>query len=221
MKISEGIKMKGRRVEIPDCSRDDLPDFFLEMGYKVGVEVGVDRAYFTKVLAKSGLKIYGVDPWMDYGDYHHEGYPVPGSWQSLLEKRYNESMKTLAPYPNVTIIRKKSMDALADFEDESLDFVYIDGHHDLKYVVEDILEWSRKVKKGGTICGHDYVFTDSWRNLNKCHVPHAVHAYTNVYKIPNWYVLGTKVPREGEKRDKWRSWMWIKPYTEKELNPRA
>ncbi len=31
MKLIDGIKLKGAPAEIPDCSRDDLPQFFVEM----------------------------------------------------------------------------------------------------------------------------------------------------------------------------------------------
>jgi hypothetical protein len=39
------------------------------------------------------------------------------------------------------------MDALNDFEDDSLDFVYIDGNHEFPYVAEDLFHWSKKVRK--------------------------------------------------------------------------
>ena len=49
------------------------------------------------------------------------------------------------------------MDAVKDFKDESLDFVYIDANHGYESTKEDIREWSKKVKKGGIVSGHDYV----------------------------------------------------------------
>jgi len=56
-KISEGLKLKGKWVEIPDCSRDDLPEFFKELGFEVGVEIGTYKGEYAEVLAKSGLRI--------------------------------------------------------------------------------------------------------------------------------------------------------------------
>ncbi len=49
------------------------------------------------------------------------------------------------------------MDALEDFEDNSLDFVYIDGDHNFKHISEDIYEWTKKVRSGGIVSGHDYL----------------------------------------------------------------
>jgi hypothetical protein len=204
MKLIDGLKnLKGRPVEIPDCSRDDLPQLFLEMGFKVGAEIGVDRGEFSEVIAKSGLKLYSVDPWFSYEDYEHT------RGQDELNSLYERTKKRLAPYSNCTIVRKNSMDAAKDFEDGSLDFVYIDGNHQFKYVAEDICEWAKKVKVGGIICGHDYIYTDPRTQAGICHVIYVLNAYTKAYKIENWYLLGTKDRVEGEKRDRFRSWMFI------------
>ncbi len=69
MKIIDGIKLKGLPAEIPDCGRDDLPQFFVDMGFKVGAEIGVLRGEFTEKLCQAGLKVYAVDPWKNYLDY--------------------------------------------------------------------------------------------------------------------------------------------------------
>lgn len=206
MRIIDGLKLKGRPAEIPDCSRDDLPQFFVEMGYKVGVEIGVYKGEFSEKFAKAGLKLYAIDPWLSYNDY---GDPKKPSETDFFNSLYEHTKRVLAPYPNCTIIRKTSMEAAKDFADRSLDFVYIDGNHQFKYVAEDIAEWSKKVKVGGVICGHDYIYTNPRTQAGICHVIYVVNAYTQVYKINNWYLLGQKHAPEGEKRDKFRSWMWV------------
>ena len=42
------------------------------------------------------------------------------------------------------------------FDDESLDFIFIDASHDYQNVYDDIKAWFPKVKKSGIISGHDY-----------------------------------------------------------------
>lgn len=219
MEISEAINnCKGNPFEIPDCSRDDLPQFFLDMGYRQGAEIGVYKGYFTRKFAKAGLKMYGVDLWKPYKDFDRE----TDNRVARQEELYERATNLLSRYPNVTLIRKKSMDAVKDFEDESLDFVYIDANHRLKFALEDIYEWSKKVRKGGCVSGHDYVdASDFGENINSkykrwydrnIHVKYAVDAYVKAreYEIKNWYVLGRKDKIEGERRDKCRSFMWIK-----------
>lgn len=206
MKLIDGLKLKGRPAEIPDCSRDDLPKFFVEMGFKVGAEIGVYKGEYTKKFLDAGLKMYAVDPWVDYSEYHNT------RGQTRIDFLYEHTKRVLAPYPNCTIIRKTSMEAVKDFEDESLDFVYIDSNHLLKYVIEDICEWSKKVRKGGIIAGHDYFYEK--RDFNVIHVAFAIKAYTDAYNIKHWYILGREKFIKGEKRDRWRSWMWVKDYDE-------
>lgn len=208
MRISKGIKtLKGAPAEIPNSNRRDLPGFFKEMGYRVGVEIGVQRGAFTRRLLKAGLRVYAVDPWMAYKDY----WAFTG-YQNHQNKVYEAARKNLAPFPNCVILKQKSMDAVKDFKDESIDFVYIDGHHGFKFVTEDIYEWSKKVKKGGCISGHDYAYGKISARQPYClQVKYVVDAYTKAFDIKNWYVLGRKHKQfEGEKRDQYRSWLWIK-----------
>ncbi len=202
--LQEGIKQTGKPFEIPDCSRDDLPQFFSDMGFKIGAEIGVYKGEFAEKFGKVGLKLYAIDPWQIY-----KGFENPRG-QARLDFQYEHTKRVLSPYPNCEIVRKTSMEAVEDFEDESLDFVYIDANHEFRYIAEDLCEWTKKVKKGGIVAGHDYFYTktaggDHW------HVAYVLNAYVNAFQIPNFYLLGRKHSSEGEKRDKWRSWMFVKP----------
>jgi hypothetical protein len=204
MKIIEGLKLDGAPAEIPDCGRNDLPQFFIDMGYKVGAEIGTYRGSFAEKICRAGLKLYCVDPWEYFSDYTRKDKE---EFQKEINEYYEQAKKVLAPY-SATIIKKTSMEALIDIPDESLDFVYIDGNHSFKFVVEDIYEWSKKVKKGGVISGHDYVHMKlSYEDL---HVKYVLPAYTKAYNIYPWYVLGRNHANDGEIRDKVRSWFWIK-----------
>lgn len=196
MKIIDGLSRKGRPAYISECIRADLPQFFLDMGYQVGAEVGVYKAGFTERFCKAGLKMYAVDGWCAYDEYNEVGRNV----QKRQDFLYGHACRVLAPYADsATIIRKPSMEAVRDFADDSLDFVYIDANHTLKFFIEDVYEWEKKVRKGGVIAGHDYAET----NIIKVKI--GVQAYTRAYGIQNWYVLGQEVRGE-----KYSSWFWIK-----------
>ena len=156
----------------------------------------------------AGLKMYGVDPWKYYGDYLHP------RGQERLDYLYEHSKRETAEYgDNVTLIRKTSMEAAQDFEDNSIDFVYIDGHHGFKYVAEDIWEWTKKVRSGGMIAGHDFAQTKHKESKDPfiLNVKHVVIAWTECFDIENWYLIGEQIGKEGEKRDMFRSWFWLKP----------
>jgi len=210
MKIIDGIRHKGSPFEIPDCSRVDLPEFFKEMGYKVGAEIGVYKGNFSRKLCQAGLKVYAIDCWTPYPGFDR----MEISRIERQEYLYHRARQLLSRYKNATVIRKTSMEALKDFKDESLDFVYIDANHILKYVIEDIDGWSKKIRKGGVISGHDYTHPSRFRKRanawEQVHVVFAVVAYTKAYRIKNWYVLGSRRAKPGEKREMYRSWFWIK-----------
>ena len=197
MKLIEGIKLKGMCVKIPDCSRDELPEFFKQMGYTVGAEIGVYKGEFTEKFCKVGLKIYGVDPWHSYAETSRAVKS-----QERQEFLYHHTQRVLAPYNDCTIIRKTSMDAVHQFKDRSLDFVYIDGDHNFKNVAEDIYDWSWKVRKGGIVAGHDYCANIGGIEQNINQVRPAIEAYMKALKIKKWYVIGDK--------DHASSWMFIR-----------
>jgi len=204
MKLIDALKQKGSPFEIPNASRDDLPGFFIEMGFKRGVEIGVYKGEFSEKFCKAGLELSSIDPWQMY-----KGFENPRG-QDRLNFQYEHTKRLLSPYPNSRIIRKTSMEALEDFNDNSLDFVYIDGNHEFRYIAEDLYEWTKKVMPGGIVSGHDYFYTKSGSGKQIWHVAYVLDAYIKAFNIENWYLIGSKQAKEGEKRDKWRSWMFLK-----------
>jgi hypothetical protein len=205
MRLIEAINHIGHPFEIPDASRDDLPSFFKEMGYATGAEIGVYKGAFSKKLCEAGLTLYAVDPWKIYTDFSNP------RGQGRLDQQYEETKRVLSPFKNCKIIRKTSMEAVEDFPNNTLDFIYIDANHEFRYIAEDLYEWGKKVRKGGIVAGHDYFYTKSGTHHDHWHVAYVLHAYINAYSIPNWYLIGRKQTIPGEVRDKWRSWMFIKP----------
>lgn len=204
MKIQDGLKLKGKLVEIPGVGRNDFAKFLFEEGYTTGVEIGVNFGEYGKILCDAGLKMYGVDCWENYPGYKREG-----KYKSQKEKAV-EALKGC----DYTIIHKYSMDALKDFEDNSLDFVYIDGNHTLPYITADIFGWEKKVRRGGIISGHDYANISGFGErdvppvFDGCHVKTGVNACVEIMRIPTLYVLGER----GDKtKDKWRTWFFFRP----------
>lgn len=157
--------------------RNRLAEYLGEEGFNKGVEIGVQWGKFSEKLCKANpnIELYSIDPW------HSRRL------KARMDEKFNESTQRLAPY-NATVIRKFSMDALADFKNNSLDFVYIDGNHSFDYVCPDIIYWSHKVRKGGVVACHDYFHH---RNGG---IVHAVDAYTRSHYINPWYVTYEIMP---------------------------
>ena len=198
MKIIEAVKnYQGSPFNIEGANRGELPEFFKEMGYTIGAEIGVYKGEFTEKFCQVGLKMYAIDPWHSY-----EAAGRASKYQTRQEFLYGHAQRVLVPYVDCTIIRKASMDAVCHFKDESLDFVYIDGDHSFKHVAQDIYEWTWKVRKGGIVSGHDYKANRGgiFQNINQ--VGPVVDAYIKAFDIKNWYLLG-----DGDHAS---SWFWIR-----------
>jgi hypothetical protein len=208
MEFSEGIQLDGKPAVISDCLRSKLPQFFVDLGYKVGAEIGVYKGEFIEKFCKVGLKMYAIDPWLGFGGQGRTQYN-----QERQDFLYNHACRLLGQYGDLaTVIRKKSVDALDDIPDGSLDFVYIDGNHEFPFVAQDIYEWTFKVRKGGIIAGHDYFNTPPHARNTLVHCKAAVDAYIELYQIEKFWLYGA-LPRQyrDNKDDRYWSWMFYKP----------
>ena len=190
-------------IEIPNIGRDGLAVLFARLGYTKGAEIGVEQGLYAETLCKANpdLRLYAIDAWRAYRGYRDHVS------QDKLDGFYRNTIQRLLPY-DCEIIREFSVDAVKQTPDDSLDFVYIDGNHELPFVINDIIEWSKKVRRGGIVSGHDYY--QSSRFDTKNHTVYAVDAYARSYRITPWFLLGTKSKEPGMVRDTARSWMWVK-----------
>ena len=68
---------------------------------------------------------------------------------------------------NIVKIKKPSIEAAKDFEDRSLDMVYIDAEHDEDSIRDDIRAWRPKIKFGGWLAGHDFQLPYIQKILNE------------------------------------------------------
>ncbi len=163
--------------------------------HAIGAEIGVFRGVFAERLLRSlpGItKYYCVDPWE-----HYEGHLqilVPRSLQIRVPpQRAFKIFKaaTKAFEKKIVVVRKMSQDALADVPDESLDWVFIDANHAYEYAKPDIIGWSKKVKIGGIISGHDYHDHNRKRRPVPFGVGKAVKELIPDYKVEvnTWYTV--------------------------------
>jgi hypothetical protein len=201
-------------IEIPNAGRDRLASLFAELGFTCGAEIGVEQGEYSEVLCRAipDLKVlYCVDAWKHYAGYRDHVN------QKKLNGFYEATKKRLAPWPAAKLVREFSLHAADGIGmgyppgqpfQESLDFVYIDAAHDLVSVVNDLAAWSKVVRPGGIIAGHDYCRT---KNDFALHVMEATQAFTSAYRLRPWFVLGEKNAKPGDLRDKRRSFMWVKP----------
>jgi hypothetical protein len=173
-------------IVVKEFNRRNIAKLFAELGYKKGAEIGVDAGRYSQILCQEipDLELWCIDPWKPLRDYSD---PDTGKkWGEQKESRTLRNMertKTRLDGYNVHLIRGTSMEVVKDF-DIDLDFVYIDANHNFPYVMEDLINWGRKVRKGGMMAGHDYA--DRFRG-NKI----AVNAYAEYHQF-EWFLNSDK-----------------------------
>lgn len=188
-------------IEVYNRSRRTLAKVLGELRCEVGVEIGTERGEHAKILCESipNLHLYCIDPWKDYPRYSH--------YQGQQEENYRTALETLSPYDCV-LLKDFSMDAVEQFGDNTLDFVYIDGGHDYRNVVDDICEWSRKVRVGGIVYGHDY--TTRLKSRGVIQVEDAVKGYMSSHHISPWFLFSEGMDHYDRRRKKARIWLYVR-----------
>ncbi len=190
-------------IKLPIERNQGLPELFSELGFKVGAEIGTAHGRYAWWLLKEtpGLKLYCVDPWLVYPRYPTQLHDAVG--QKIYDDMFEKAKVTLAGQ-NIEFVKKYSMDAVKNFEDGSLDFVYIDANHAFEYAINDIAEWERKVRRGGIVSGHDY-WNSSKRKMKYCQVKDAIEAWAKSNHITPWFIT-----KEVNGENAGASWFYVK-----------
>ena len=157
-------KIKDYKKNIMYNHRDDLiRDLDNLVPNGKGVEIGVFKGEFSKyILNNWGGKLYMVDVWRPLGGEYEDA----SNHKDHIDA-YQETMESVKGLEDRGIMVRATSEVAADmFQDESLDFIFIDANHAYDFVVEDINLWFPKLKKGGVFSGHDYINMDWYNDPN-------------------------------------------------------
>ena len=117
---------------------------------KIIVDVGCFIGGFTKIMAayakEKGGKVFSIDL------FNHKDTDILPIITRNMEER--------GLLNNIHIEKGCSWEYANTFEDNSIDFVFIDADHSYEAVKKDILSYFPKLKIGGIMAGHDYEFKE-------------------------------------------------------------
>lgn len=117
----------------------------------IACEVGVYRGYTSNFILKelNVNHLFLIDPFIN--DYNNAPEKSDAKeWEKdahRLDKRYN----------NLTWIKEFSNKGFKKIS-KRIDFCYIDGNHNYKYVKEDLENYWKLINKKGIMAGHDIQF---------------------------------------------------------------
>ena len=159
---------------------------FSEQETIVGLEIGVASGWTMNHFLQNlpNLRLTGIDPYTGYMDGDRE------ITQDMLDAQYLAAQDNILDFaPRGKILRGYSQDFVNSFEDESLDYIFIDGDHSYEGALRDCELFFPKIKNGGVFAGHDWSFEG---------VQKAVNEFKDRNGSPNIRIVGVDV------------WYWIK-----------
>lgn len=185
------------RVELLEIVDQEFPG-------GIGVEIGVASGCFTKqILAtwKSLGELYCIDLWAHQSENYYDSCNLSDNVQ---KDRYQQFLKDFSGL-KIQVIKDWSHMAVNKFEDNSIDFLYLDANHSYAPCLQDINLWYPKVKIGGVLSGHDYYNGDDkgagvkkavdefalknnitiFKTLNEYSRPEAVYGVS--WEGPSWF----------------------------------
>lgn len=151
---------------------------------EIGTWKGQSSAFLAVELINSGkkFKLDCIDNFT--GSVIEPGQMLDHDNQAgrLLEVFHNNMKPVEGHY---TAIQSDSAAAADLYEDESLDFVFIDASHDYESFKKDLFAWFPKVKVGGIVSGHD--FADAYPGIMKAVRDHLVNEKVGVTPSTCWF----------------------------------
>lgn len=124
---------------------------------EIGVWQGKSTIYLADKIKSSRKKInfFAIDTFE--GSPEHTGELEDlANRQTTLYDTFQTNLVTCGCNKYVTPIKGDSAESAAKFEDQSVDFLFIDGGHEYEAVKRDIQAWLPKMKPGGFMAGDDY-----------------------------------------------------------------
>jgi hypothetical protein len=150
---------------------DEMIDKFSKGGHfvEVGCWCGKSGTYLLEKIKETNANIIVdfVDHWLGDPDVPYQQDKVRQHTPDGMYKNFCDNVKKVDPEYAGKIHRMDSLEAVKLYEDNSLDMVFLDDSHFYEQIASEIPFWLAKVKVGGVLSGHDYVWPDVKRAVNE------------------------------------------------------
>jgi hypothetical protein len=156
-----------------------------------GVEVGVYKGDNACDMLDNcdRLKLVLVDSYLPNDSWFTDECGLPFQ-EGATEEFVRQVIQRMSNYNGrAALMNMQSAFAAGKFPDKFFDYVYIDGGHDFKNIMIDLLSWHSKVRDGGIFAGHDYGYKE---------VGDAVYSYIysqhyNLYvNDSDWWIINKR-----------------------------
>jgi hypothetical protein len=161
---------------------------------ELGTHYGESYFGFCQAIAENNVSCscYAVDTWV--GESHSGVYD-----ESVFQEvsAYNS-----AHYGSFSYLLRTTFDeAVANFSDESIDILHIDGLHTYEAVSHDFRHWFEKVKPGGIVLLHDTMARHAdfgvWKLWGELSESNSHFLFTHSWGLGVFRKPGSKLPDNG------------------------
>lgn len=188
--------------------RADLPAVLKDLGLAsrgdLGVEVGVQRGYFSSLLLSAWPGyLMMVDPWKYLPEYKDAANVSDAQQEAIYQEAKTRCAEVDAS--RFTMMRNTSLEAADIMKGygQDISFVYLDADHSYESVKADLEAWWPLIRSGGVLAGHDWV-EDGDRPEGSFGVRRAVAEFFQDTANTTLYV--TSPETDGG----WQSWLVVK-----------
>ena len=153
-----------------------MEEFFNEKLIK-GCEIGVAQGNNSEsILEHLNIeRLYLIDIW----DNDDNKWLWSQHSYKIVQKKFKNDLR-------IIIKKDFSKNAVKEIQDNSLDFIYIDGNHGYENVYQDISLWFSKLKVNGIIAGHDICLIGVRNAVSDfC----SINNIKFIIEIPDWYFI--------------------------------
>jgi len=154
---------------------------------EIGSFKGKSSAFMAVEIANSGKKIKFdcIDPMKLLSHYATSAKNNPQEWEGYSADEFHRRLEPVKDFYNLH--QMTSDEAVKLYENNSIDFLMIDGDHSYDAVKKDIINWLPKMRPGGLIVGDDAFVPDivraaqdATKEFNLESVVEGIHFYIQI-----------------------------------------
>lgn len=168
-----------------------IPELIDAMDLKIGVTLGVEAGRYDRHLLENSLldHLFMIDLW--------QKNPSPDEPINILN--YDQSFRrtvrhVLIPHKErCSIIRDDTVKAADFFENESIDFLYVDANQTFEGMYNNFVAWFPKCRTGALMCmknyHHKYSYTGTREAIDKVSAEYSIPFKLTEEKYPTAYFI--------------------------------
>ena len=163
---------------------------YVETGVCKGVSISSVIQRCPNITKAYGIDFYKphVDTFDRGGKFVHNKKAVNHSYQRAKQRILSSGQKD-----KVTLILEHTDVAINYFEDNSIDFLFLDHYLNEEDVALSLKQWYNKVRPGGCFAGHDYLYRGVKKPIQEFREKYDINSPLSVFGAEWMWIKGDNI----------------------------